>query len=157
PAGSRLVGVPHTPGTREYLTCETGAIVLAVAGETWRLGPGDVVAFRGDQRHTYTNPATHTPVRYSVVLFAPVSYYDLPAGPRCRRCGAAARPVSPGPRLREGGGRGRRAPKIINAGSRPHAESRPAMGFPPPTANVRSMDATDRTVARCSDGMKRFM
>ncbi len=74
PAASRLVGVPHTPGTREYLTCEGGAIVLAVAGETFRLGPGDVVAFRGDQRHTYSNPGTHTAVGYSVVLFAPVSY-----------------------------------------------------------------------------------
>ncbi|HMI89726.1 MAG TPA: helix-turn-helix transcriptional regulator, partial [Polyangiales bacterium] len=24
PKGTRLIGVPHTPGTREYLTCETG-------------------------------------------------------------------------------------------------------------------------------------
>ncbi len=27
PAGARLIGVPHTPGTREYLTCESGSMV----------------------------------------------------------------------------------------------------------------------------------
>mgnify|MGYP003694347431 CR=1 FL=1 len=44
------------PGTREYLTCEQGEIQLAVAGEQWRLTAGDVVVFRGDQRHSYRNP-----------------------------------------------------------------------------------------------------
>ena len=35
-----MPGVPHMPGTREYLTCESGEIVLAVAGEQWRLRGG---------------------------------------------------------------------------------------------------------------------
>ncbi len=35
----------HTPGTREYLACETGVIVLMAAGEQFELAPGDVVAF----------------------------------------------------------------------------------------------------------------
>jgi quercetin dioxygenase-like cupin family protein len=39
---ARLTGVPHTPGTREYLTCDSGQIALYVAGEEWVLGPGDV-------------------------------------------------------------------------------------------------------------------
>src|SRR5262249_11994076 len=43
PAGGRIPGVPHMPGTREYLTCEAGEILLAVAGEQSRLSPGDVV------------------------------------------------------------------------------------------------------------------
>jgi transcriptional regulator with XRE-family HTH domain len=73
PAGARMTGVPHMPGTREYLTCESGEIVLAVAGEQWRLAPGDVVVFRGDQRHSYSNPASRPAVGYSVVLLAPVS------------------------------------------------------------------------------------
>ena len=30
PPGARMVGVPHTPGTREYLTCERGTVELAV-------------------------------------------------------------------------------------------------------------------------------
>lgn len=70
PAGVRMIGVPHTPGTREYLTCERGEIVLVAAGETYTLEPGDVVAFRGDQRHSYANPGKTTAIAYSVVALA---------------------------------------------------------------------------------------
>src|SRR2546425_8251647 len=70
---ARLTGIPHTPGTREYLTCESGRIELVVAGEKWLLQPGDVVSFRGDQRHSYANPARATAVGYSVVLLAPIA------------------------------------------------------------------------------------
>lgn len=70
PAGATLPGVPHTPGTREYLACEAGRIELAVAGEVHRLGPGDVLVFRGDQRHSYKNPGRGTAVAYSVVTLA---------------------------------------------------------------------------------------
>ena len=56
PPRSQLVGVPHTPGTREYLTCERGEIELSESGRVWKLGPGDVVVFRGDQSHGYRNP-----------------------------------------------------------------------------------------------------
>ena len=73
PSGSRLIGVPHTPGTREYLTCDTGEIELVAAGETWRLAEGDVVVFRGDQRHSYANRGRKKAVGYSVVLLTPVS------------------------------------------------------------------------------------
>jgi len=69
---ARMTGVPHTPGTREYLTCDSGEIELVVAGEKWRLRPGDVVSFRGDQRHSYANPARVPAVGYSVVMLAPV-------------------------------------------------------------------------------------
>jgi transcriptional regulator with XRE-family HTH domain len=72
PARGRITGVPHMPGTREYLTCEAGEIVLAAGGEQWRLQPGDVVVFKGDQRHSYTNPSSRTAVGYSVVLLARV-------------------------------------------------------------------------------------
>jgi transcriptional regulator with XRE-family HTH domain len=72
PAGERLVGVPHTPGTREYLTCELGVIELVASGETFRVEPGDVVVFRGDQRHSYANPAREPAVGYSVVMLEPV-------------------------------------------------------------------------------------
>jgi transcriptional regulator with XRE-family HTH domain len=66
--GGRIPGVPHMPGTREYFTCEDGRVVLAVAGEQWSLSPGDVLTFRGDQRHSYTNPGRETAIGYSVVL-----------------------------------------------------------------------------------------
>ena len=42
-----------------------------MAGEHSRLAPGDVVVFRGDQRHSYRNPGARTAVGYSVVLLAP--------------------------------------------------------------------------------------
>jgi len=72
PPGSRLVGVPHTPGTREYFTCESGEVVLVASGESYALAPGDVVVFRGDQRHSYANPGRRAAVGYSVVVLKPV-------------------------------------------------------------------------------------
>ena len=68
PAGGRIPGVPHMPGTREYFTCESGEVVLAVSGEQWTVGPGDVLVFRGDQRHSYRNRGNVAAVGYSVVL-----------------------------------------------------------------------------------------
>jgi quercetin dioxygenase-like cupin family protein len=70
PPQGKMVGVPHTPGTREYLTCESGEILLVASGEEYRLLPGDVVAFRGDQRHSYANPGSKGAIAYSVVLIA---------------------------------------------------------------------------------------
>jgi XRE family transcriptional regulator, regulator of sulfur utilization len=72
-AGARMTGVPHTPGTREYLTVETGEITLVAAGETWKLREGDVIAFRGDQRHSYANPSSKKAVGYSIVVLAKLS------------------------------------------------------------------------------------
>jgi XRE family transcriptional regulator, regulator of sulfur utilization len=73
PPGARMAGVPHTPGTREYLTCERGTVELAVAGERFTLAEGDVVSFRGDQRHGYHNPGGATAIAYSAIAFAPVA------------------------------------------------------------------------------------
>jgi transcriptional regulator with XRE-family HTH domain len=70
PARAKMVGVPHTPGTREFLTCERGTIVLVASGERVTLAEGDVVAFRGDQRHSYENPGATAAVGYSVVVLA---------------------------------------------------------------------------------------
>ena len=69
--GGYMAGVPHTPGTREYLTCERGRIELVASGERWELGPGDTLVFRGDQSHTYRNPdRRRTAAAISVVCFA---------------------------------------------------------------------------------------
>lgn len=73
PPHARIAGVPHTPGTREYLTCESGELLLHVAGDEWRLTPGDVVVFRGDQRHGYQNPSSRPAIGYSVVILAPMT------------------------------------------------------------------------------------
>ncbi|MEZ6188861.1 MAG: XRE family transcriptional regulator, partial [Planctomycetota bacterium] len=69
--GARMVGVPHQPGTQEYLTCERGRLVLTVEGERFELGPGDVAAFPGDQAHGYQNPGNSAAVGFSVVVLAP--------------------------------------------------------------------------------------
>lgn len=73
PPSARMVGVPHTPGTREYLTVERGTVELAVSGERYTLAEGDVVTFRGDQRHSYHNPGSALAIAYSVIAFAPVN------------------------------------------------------------------------------------
>jgi len=70
--GGQLGGIPHTPGTREYLSCESGRIELVASGERWELAPGDALVFRGDQRHSYCNLDARRPaVAISVVCFAP--------------------------------------------------------------------------------------
>ncbi len=70
PPRSKMVGVPHTQGTREYLTVEEGAIELVVSGERFLVKEGDVAVFRGDQRHSYSNDAPKPAIGYSVVLLA---------------------------------------------------------------------------------------
>ena len=72
PPRAAMGGVPHKLGTREYLTCERGQIELSAGGESFTLDPGDVVVFRGDQRHGYRNTAAGTTIAYSVIAFAPV-------------------------------------------------------------------------------------
>ena len=67
PPGARFAGTPHLPGTREYLACERGTLVLHVSGERFELSEGDVVVFRGDQRHAYQNPGDVEAVGYSLV------------------------------------------------------------------------------------------
>jgi len=69
--GGRMAGVPHTRGTREYLTCERGKVDLIADGEHHALFEGDMLVFRGDQRHSYLNPdARRIAVAVSVVCFA---------------------------------------------------------------------------------------
>ena len=72
PVGARMVGVPHTPGTREYLTCESGELELVASGEAFVVQEGDVVVFRGDQRHSYVNRGRRPAIGYSVVMLRPI-------------------------------------------------------------------------------------
>ena len=50
-----------------------GRVELQVSGERYVLDEGDVVTFRGDQRHSYHNPGKEPAVAYSVIAFAPVT------------------------------------------------------------------------------------
>jgi transcriptional regulator with XRE-family HTH domain len=70
--GARMVGVPHKPGTHEYLCCESGTLTIVVAGETYALSAGDVAAFPGDQAHSYQNKGRRPAVGFSVVTLAHV-------------------------------------------------------------------------------------
>ncbi len=73
PPRSRMTGTPHRAGTREYLTCERGTIVLAASGTKYTLNEGDVVVFRGDQPHSYQNEERTIAVGYSAVVLAPAA------------------------------------------------------------------------------------
>jgi transcriptional regulator with XRE-family HTH domain len=68
PPRSRMTGIAHRDGTREFLICESGRMEITASGETRRLSPGDVVSFRGDQSHWYHNPGDKPAVAYSLVL-----------------------------------------------------------------------------------------
>jgi quercetin dioxygenase-like cupin family protein len=69
-AGGQLVGVPHDPGTTEYLTCEHGQIRLSILDESWVLSRGDVVVFAADQTHTYRCIGAEAAAAYSLVMLS---------------------------------------------------------------------------------------
>jgi transcriptional regulator with XRE-family HTH domain len=71
PPGSQMVGIPHRVGTREYLACEAGQVELVVSGEQYKLAAGDVVVFRGDQKHSYANRGEKLAVAYSAIVLGP--------------------------------------------------------------------------------------
>src|SRR3569832_867341 len=57
--------------TLAVLVTVAAAREVAVAGERYTLAEGDVVIFRGDQRHAYFNPGKTTTIAYSAIAFAP--------------------------------------------------------------------------------------
>lgn len=67
---ARMRGVPHLPHTKEYLTVMAGHIELTIAGETFAIARGDVLAFPGDKPHSYHNPGNANAVGLSVVVLA---------------------------------------------------------------------------------------
>ncbi|MEP7273314.1 MAG: cupin domain-containing protein [Acidobacteriota bacterium] len=69
--GAQMTGVPHRLGTREYLACEAGDVELMVAGDKYELSPGDVVVFRGDQKHSYANRGSRVAIAYSAIVLGP--------------------------------------------------------------------------------------
>lgn len=71
--GTAMRGVPHTPGTREYLVVERGTLQIAVAGKTWTVEAGDLLRFRGDQAHGYVNRSSEEVVAFSVVVVSPTT------------------------------------------------------------------------------------
>jgi len=69
--GAVMGGTPHLPGTREFFTCLDGRVNLMVAGTRYELAEGDVLAFPGNQPHSYQNADAQLPARgISVVVLA---------------------------------------------------------------------------------------
>ncbi len=68
PPHSRMTGVPHPPGSREYLICEVGSVTLTTESHRWVLEVGDVVVYRGDQSHGYSNPHGVHAVAFTMIM-----------------------------------------------------------------------------------------
>ena len=71
-AGGRLVGAPHVPNSKEYITVVGGGLEISVAGQTHRLQVGDVLAYPGNQPHQYGNVGRGKVTFLSVVVVAPL-------------------------------------------------------------------------------------
>lgn len=66
--GSTMGGHPHLKGAKEYFSVIQGEVTLMIAGETYRVRRGDVLAFPGDQPHSYRNTGESKVVAISVVV-----------------------------------------------------------------------------------------
>lgn len=65
-------GTPHVQGTKEYLHCLEGNVQVQVGSSRHVLEPGDVLAFAGDQRHSYLNAGPVEAAAISVVVPLPI-------------------------------------------------------------------------------------
>lgn len=61
---------PHTPGTREIITVESGRLSLTVGDGRTMIGPGDAAVFHGDRAHAYGNEGQDD-VRFVLTVMAP--------------------------------------------------------------------------------------
>ncbi|HMR11484.1 MAG TPA: XRE family transcriptional regulator [Polyangiaceae bacterium] len=65
-AGARLASRSGGPGTRRYVTCESGEVELSIGDAVWRLQVGEVLSFDGCQGANYANRTRRKAVCYSV-------------------------------------------------------------------------------------------
>ncbi len=61
---------PHTPGTREIITVESGVLGLSVDGKRIEVSAGDAVVFHGDRPHSYANDG-ESDVRFVLTVMDP--------------------------------------------------------------------------------------
>jgi XRE family transcriptional regulator, regulator of sulfur utilization len=69
--GGRISGVPHVTQTKEYLIGIQGEVQVSIATEKFIVRTGDVLAFPGDQPHSYQNIGQSKAICISVVMMAP--------------------------------------------------------------------------------------
>ncbi len=65
---STMRGQPHVPGTKEYLHVLEGQLQVLLAGEFYSVDAGDVLAFAGDQHHSYRNAQSTRATAVSFVV-----------------------------------------------------------------------------------------
>ena len=68
---TRVKGVPHMKGSKEYTICTSGQVSVFVEGENFLCRPGDCLTFLGDQAHSYYNPEDSPSEFVAVVILAP--------------------------------------------------------------------------------------
>lgn len=71
-AGASMRGTPHVTGAKEYLHVTAGTVSVVVAGRTFAVPAGAVLAFPGAQPHSYINRGGTHATALSVVVPAPV-------------------------------------------------------------------------------------
>ena len=71
--GEKFGGDAHAPATRELTWVESGELTLTVAGQQYRLGPGECVRFPGDLHHSYANEGRGRAVLTMVVVVPPAA------------------------------------------------------------------------------------
>lgn len=73
-AGARFKGSPHISNTKEYLYCNHGEVVVVIEQERFHLKAGDLLAFKGNVKHSYENASSDTEAQcFSVVSFVPLN------------------------------------------------------------------------------------
>lgn len=63
-----MAGMPHREGTREYFHCLQGRFQIVVSSQVFEILPRQVLAFRGDQKHSYKNLDKGRSIGISAVL-----------------------------------------------------------------------------------------
>lgn len=70
--GASMRGTPHVTGTKEYLHVIAGTVSVLVAGQVFAVDTGMVLAFPGDQAHSYVNRRRVAATAFSVVVPTPL-------------------------------------------------------------------------------------
>lgn len=68
---SSFGGHPHLPGTKEYLFTLQGELSVFLEGKAHAVKSGDLLAFPGEQKHSYKNTGKGEALAISIVLPVP--------------------------------------------------------------------------------------
>lgn len=66
--GATMGGQPHLVGAKEYFSVIQGEVTVAVAGDKYVVKKGDVLAFPGDQAHSYRNTGSQSAIAVSMII-----------------------------------------------------------------------------------------